>query len=60
MLKKMKKPNLSTVEKALSVGMTYTAPNGTTIREGKLGLFVVVKDGQTRLFDRLSDAWRAI
>lgn len=60
MVKKFKKPNLSTVEKALFVGMVYTSASGVTIRETNSGYFEVQKDGHTRLFDRLVDAWRAI
>lgn len=60
MRKKYKKPNLETVAKALNVGMTYTAPNGDTIRETAYGYFMVTKEGISRTHDRLADAWRSL
>jgi len=60
MVKKYKKPNLSTVESALQLGMTYTAPNGVVVCETSAGFFRVVKDGVSKTYDRLVDAWRAI
>ena len=60
MVKKYKKPNLSTVENALYLNRSYTAPNGSTISETSAGFFMVVKDGVSKTYYRLVDAWRAI
>jgi hypothetical protein len=60
MKKKYKKPNLGTVERALTLGMVYTAPNGDTIRETGTGYFMIVKDGISRTHDRLVDCWRSL
>lgn len=55
----MKKPNLSTVESALSTKDAFVMPNGAIIRLTLSGFYSVTKDGQSRIHSRLSDAWKA-
>ena len=56
----MKKINLSTLEAILAKDGLYTSPGGASIRLGKNGYFILQKDGFTRFFESLRDAWRAI
>lgn len=60
MIKKIKKPNLSTIEDAVYRNGSYTHANGSVISETSAGFFRLVKDGVSRTYDRLSDAWRSL
>jgi len=57
---KYKKPNLSTVERTLDRGKPYILPNGGKITLSLSGFFTVTKAGESRLYSRLVDAWRAL
>jgi hypothetical protein len=60
MVKKYKKPNLSKIEEELYLNKKYTCTNGSFICETSSGFYRVVRDGVSRTYDRLVDAWRSL
>lgn len=60
MVKKYKKPSMSKIEEELYLNKSYTCPNGSVICETASGFYRVVRDGVSRTYDRMSDAWRSL
>lgn len=57
----MKKINLSTLKQHLSRTPIYTAPNGSVIKFINLmGYFTVTRDGISKHYWDLRDAWKAM
>jgi len=57
----MKKPNLRTLEEALDRRGSWHDPvTGHVVRLTLSGFFSVTKEGTTRLYSTLRDAWKAL
>lgn len=59
MVKKFSKPNLGTLESAIMLNGYWEGAHSRVEYKRSTGMYLVTKDGQTRLYSDLRDAWKA-